>query len=369
MDKGAEQVKNKAGTIMLVVGIALLLPVLYFGVKLEVSKPAPSAHDDVPAAFRRRPRAVVIVEFSSAAHSVQYLEGAKSEAASLGLDLEIMDARNDRKAMIDLLDNAVLQKVDGILISHGDPEQLRKGAERAVAKGIPVIAFDNEIPLPEVTKIDQNDHKIAEMALTRLLADTHGQANLVLVWVPGYAPMDKRMATYTQMMAAAPGLHEIERFGKVTNNTALQTEVAMSEVLKNHPKGTIDAVWATWDEFARGATNAIRKAGRTEIKLYGIDIANEDLEMIQDPQSPWIATVGCPAAAVGRVQVRMLGYRIAGRSVPPTYSLEPVLVAREMLPSGTKVSLETLHEFVPAFGDTTAFTDPWIVSLKEKNRK
>ena len=158
------------------------------------------------------------------------------------------------------------------------------------------------------------------------------------------------------------------RFGKATNNTALQTEVEMAEVLKTHPKGTIDAVWATWDEFARGATNAIRKAGRTEIKLYGVDVSNEDLEMIQAPDSPWLATVGCSGVAVGRVQVRMLGYRIAGRPLPASYSLEPVLIAREMLPKGKQIGLEALPQFLPAFADTKDFTDPWIVSIKEKIR-
>ncbi|WP_394832131.1 sugar ABC transporter substrate-binding protein [Pendulispora rubella] len=352
------------------VACALMLAAGFVGLRAATSMQASGAGAgvDVPEAFRKRPRVVAIVEFSSSAHASQYLEGVKSEAASLGLALDVMDARNDRKAMADMLDNAVLQKVDGILISHGDPELLRKGAERAVARGIPIVSFDNELPLPEVTMMDQNDHKIAEIGLTRLLKDTGGKANIVHIWVPGFAPMEKRMQTYTRMMAEAPGIHEVERFGKATNNSALQTEVQMAEVLKAHPKGTIDAVWATWDEFARGAAAAIRKAGRSEIKVYGIDVANEDLDMIQDPESPWVATVGCPAAAVGRVQVRILGYRIAGRPVPHYYSLEPVMVAREMLPRGEKVTLETLHRFVPAFGDTTDFTEPWIMALKEKNK-
>lgn len=321
-----------------------------------------------PEAHGRRARVVLITEFSAGTHAAQYIAGAKREAHDLGLSLEVMDARNDRERMAELLDNAILQKVDGILISHGDPGQLLRGTERAVAKGIPVVAFDCEIPLEAVHKIDQNDHKIAEMGLQRLLRDTQGRANLVHIWVPGYAPMEKRMETFTRLMASNPGVREIERFGKATNNTALQTEVAMSEVLQKHPRGSIDVVWATWDEFARGAASAIRKAGRSEIKLYGIDISDEDLEMIQDPTSPWVATVGCPPAAVGRTQVRMLMYRIAGKSVPERYSLDPVLIAREMLPQGRKVSMDTLPDILPGLGDTKDFNEPWITALKEATR-
>jgi hypothetical protein len=61
----------------------------------------------------------------------------------------------------------------------------------------------------------------------------------------------------------------------------------------------------------------------------------------------------------------MLMYRIAGKSVPGRYSLEPVLVAREMLPQGQKVSMDTLHTIVPGFGDTKDFNEPWIATLKE----
>jgi simple sugar transport system substrate-binding protein len=359
---------KRTGTWILAALCAVALTGLLVFVALRRRGSDPAAATGGPEASGKRARIVLIKEFSAGTHATQYIDGAKREAAALGLSLEVMAARGDRKRMAELLDNAILQNVDGILISHGDPELLLKGAERAVAKGIPVVAFDCEIPLEAVHKIDQNDHKIAEMGLQRLLKDTQGKANLVHIWVPGYAPMEKRMETFTRIMASSPGVREIERFGKATNNTALQTEVAMSEVLQKHPKGSIDVVWATWDEFARGAASAIRKAGRSEIKLYGVDISDEDLAMIQDPASPWVATVGCPPAAVGRAQVRMLMYRIAGKTVPGRYSLEPVLVAREMLPQGQKVTMDTLQSIVPGFGDTKDFNDAWISTLKEATK-
>ena len=350
-------------------GVALLAGLAAFFAWRGHGAPAPLPADEIPRVFQERVRIVLITEFSAGSHASQYLEGARSEAAALGFNLEVMDARTDRVKMAEMLENAVLSQVQGILISHGDPQLLLKGAQRAVEKKIPVVAFDCEIPLQAVNKIDQNDHKIAELGLTRILQDTGGKANLVQIWVPGYAPMEKRMETYTRFMASHPGLHEVERFGKVTNNTALQTEVAMSEVLAKHPKGSIDVVWATWDEFAKGAANAIRRAGRSEIKLYGIDLSDEDLEMIQDPQSPWVATVGGPPAAIGHVQMRLLAYRIAGLPVPEHYSLDPVLVAREMLPRDEKVSMGSLHRYVPGFSDVADFNDPWVQKLKERNQK
>jgi simple sugar transport system substrate-binding protein len=360
--------RNITRAIALLCAVALAGLAAFFASRPSETPPTATV-DDVPAVFRKRVRIVLITEFSAGAHATQYIEGARSEAAGLGLTLDVLDARNDRQKMAELLDNAVLSQADGIMISHGDPQLLLKGAQRAVEKGIPVVAFDCELPLGAVNKLDQNDHKLAELGLSRILQDTKGKASLVHIWVPGYAPMDKRMETYTRFVAKHPGLKEIERFGKVTNNTSLQTEVAMNEVLQKHPKGSIDVVWATWDEFAKGAGNAIRKADRGEIKLYGIDLSDENLALIQDPTSPWIATVGVPPAAIGRVQVRLLAYRIAGAPVPERYSLQPVLVSREMLPTDKKVSMASLHEYVPGFGDATDFNDAWIQQLKERNRR
>ncbi len=326
------------------------------------------AYGEIPAVFHEKLNIVLITEFSTGTHATQYIAGIEKEATSLGFHLEIMDARNKRDQMTKMVYNAVIQQVDGILLSHGDPELLLEGVKTAVRNNIPVVAFDCEIPLKEVVKIDQDDYKIAELGLKQMIRDTNGAAKLVHIWVPGYAPMEKRMKTYQELMPDYPNIEEIERFGQVTNNTALQTQVAMKALLDKYPKGTIDVVWATWDEFAKGAARAIQEAKRDEIRLYGIDVSNEDLEMLQDPTNPWVATIGVAPEAIGKVQVRIVAYLLAQQAVPERYSLDPVLISRDMLPTDKKVTMETLHEYVQGFGDTTAFQDPWIEELKAKTQ-
>lgn len=327
-----------------------------------------NTYAEIPARFDKEVKLVVIREYSADTHSKLYFDGVRKEATSLGFQLEIMDARNDRKKMAKMLDTAVLKQADAILISHGSPDDLLKGIGMARRRKIPVVAFDCEIPLSDVVKIDQDDHKMAELGLNRIVQDTQGKAKLVQIWVGGYAPADKRMETFQSFMLKHPGIEEIERFGKVTNNTALQTQVMMKSVLQKYPKGSIDVVWANWDEYARGAARAIQAAGRDEIKLYGIDISDEDLEMIQDPDNPWIATVGVAPEAIGKVQVRIAAHLLAGAQVPERYSLVPVLITREMLPTDQPVSMATLHQYVPGFGETTDFLPPWMLELKARHQ-
>jgi simple sugar transport system substrate-binding protein len=327
-----------------------------------------TVYGEIPARLYNKVKLFVIIEYSADTHSKMYLDGARKEAISLGFQLEIMDARNDREKMGKMLDNAVLQQADAILISHGSPDDLIKSVGRALRRKIPVVAFDCEIPLQDVVKIDQDDHKMAELGLNQIVQDTHGKAKLVQIWVGGYAPADKRMETFRSFMPNHPGIEEIERFGKVTNNTALQTQVMMKSVLQKYPKGSIDVVWANWDEYAKGAARAIQDAGRNEIKLYGVDVSDEDLAMIQDPGNPWVATVGVAPEAIGSVQVRIAAHILAGEQVPERYSLAPVLITREMLPTDQPASMTTLHQYVPGFGETTDFLPPWMQELKAKHR-
>jgi simple sugar transport system substrate-binding protein len=114
-------------------------------------------------------------------------------------------------------------------------------------------------------------------------------------------------------------------------------------------------VWATWDEFAKGAAQAIKDAGRTEIKLYGIDVSNEDLKYLQDPNSPWIETVAVDPRSIAKVQLRLLVRAIKGDKIPERYALTPRLITKTMLPKDVRVTMDNLHKYVPDWGGTEEF--------------
>lgn len=100
-------------------GVALLAGLAAFFAWHGRGAPASRPADEIPQVFQERVRIVLITEFSAGSHASQYLEGARSEAAALGFNLEVMDARTDRVKMAEMLENAVLSQVQGILISHG----------------------------------------------------------------------------------------------------------------------------------------------------------------------------------------------------------------------------------------------------------
>ncbi|WP_134702633.1 sugar ABC transporter substrate-binding protein [Ammoniphilus sp. YIM 78166] len=314
-------------------------------------------------------RVALIMQFNIGTFSSQYVAGVKEQVEKFGGEVTVFNADNDLSKMASHLDAAVNQRFDGILIDHGTPEALTPGVKKAVEQNIPVIVFDAALDIPGVTVLEQGDVKMAESTLEKLAADAGGKGNIVKIWVAGFAPMERRQVAYKAFQEKYPEIKEVAAFGSASANTALDTQAQMEAILKKYPNpGDITAVWASWDEFAKGAVRAIQQAGRTEIKVYGIDLSDEDLQMIQDPNSPWVASAAVDPSDIGRVQVRFLYKKIKGEETPQLVTLDPILVTRDELPK-EKVTMGDLSKHIKGWGESTQGYEEWMKELEAQNQK
>ncbi|MCI3922368.1 sugar ABC transporter substrate-binding protein [Paenibacillus sp. TRM 82003] len=312
----------------------------------------------------RGKKVALIMQFNTGTFSAQYIDGVTDQVTKFGGEVQVFASENDLAKMASNLDAAVNQGFDGILIDHGQAATLEQGVKKALEQNIPVVAFDADLSVPGVTVLQQGDEQMAEMTLERLAQDIGEEGNIVKVWVAGFAPMERRQVAYQAFLDKYPNIKEIQSFGNA-NNPALDTQAQMEAILTQYPKGEIDAVWASWDEFAKGATRAIQQAGRTEIKVYGIDMSDEDLQLIQDPNSPWVASAAVDPKDIGRVQVRYLYQKLNGDETPEKVVLEPVFVHRESLPS-EQISTEQLGEHVEGWGGSEQGYTEWMKQLEQQ---
>ncbi|MFZ0579341.1 MAG: sugar ABC transporter substrate-binding protein [Psychrobacillus psychrotolerans] len=342
---------NKYWLIFTILVIAVLLAACQPKAEGEITKSSSSNGD---AKAKENPLAgkkiALVMQQNLGTFSAQYIEGVKEQVENFGGTVTVFTSEGDLSKMASNLDAAVNQGVDGILIDHGTKESLNQGVENAVAKGIPVVAFDAGVEVEGVTSLEQGDEKMAQMTLEKLAEDSNGKANIVKIWVAGFAPMERRQVAYENFLGENPGIKEIATFGAATQNTALDTQSQMEAVLKQYPnKGEITAVWAAWDEFAKGAVRAIEQAGRTDIKVYSIDMSDEDLQMIQNENSPWVASAAVDPKDIGRIQVRYLYQKISGGNVEEKVVLEPVFVEASKLPKET-VTTNELSDHIEGWG-------------------
>jgi len=335
----------------------------------------PAAAVDVPAALAEKGdiKINVIRKIGGDDHTAQFLAGAKQEGESLGFTVDTFSANGDTAKFLDALDQAANGDYDGVVISHGDDPATVDAVNKLKEKGIEVVAFDSvgELSAVEnVTLTSQDDEALAQYALDQLVKEQGEDAKIVYLWVDGFPPMVRRNNVYQATLEKYPNIKEVERFGVANANTSVETQNAVAAMLAKHPKGEIDAIFATWDAFAIGAARALIEAGRTEIKIYGIDVSNADLQIMQEENSPWVATAAVDPKMIGAVNVRLLAKKLAGEETPPAYNLEAALIDQATLKQSSEpVNMVTLADIIPGWGTTDAFEEDWMKALKEANAK
>ncbi|WP_017754446.1 sugar ABC transporter substrate-binding protein [Calidifontibacillus oryziterrae] len=302
-------------------------------------------------------------------HTAQFLAGAKEEGESLGFTVDIFTANGDTAKFHDAIAQAMQQDYDGVILSHGDDAATADDVSKLRDKGIEVVAFDSVSELTEiegVTLTSQDDEALAVQALDQLIKDTNGKANIAYLWVDGFPPMVRRNNVYQEVLSANPGIKELERFGVAAADTSVQTQNAVAAMLNKYKKGELDAIFATWDAFAIGAARAIKEAGRNEIKIYGIDVSNADLQLIQEEGSPWVSTSAVDPKLIGAVNMRILAKKLAGEETPPTYDLEASLITQDLVQSSQEpVNMANLANIIPGWGQSEAFNEEWMDVLRD----
>lgn len=329
-----------------------------------------AAEVELPAALKEKGDITVKVirKIGGDDHTAQFLAGAKQEGEALGFKVDTFSANNDSVKFLDAIEQAANSDTDAVVLSHADMPEAAAAVQKLREKGIEVVAFDSigEISSIEgVTLTSQDDEALAQYALDQLVKEQGEEANILYLWVDGFPPMVRRNAVYQEVLAKYPGIKELDRFGVASENTSVETQNAVAAMLAKYPKGEIDAIFATWDAFAIGAARALTEAGRTEIKIYGIDVANADLQIMQEENSPWVATAAVDAKMIGAVNLRLAAQKLAGEQTPTTVNLEAALITQEDLKKSSEpVNVVTLADIIPGWGTTDAYESDWMKALK-----
>lgn len=304
-------------------------------------------------------RIALVRQLSTGDYFEQWLAGAQAQAKALGVQLDVSsaDGNNDRQALN--LRQAVNNKADAIVVDHGFAETITPAIAEAVAAKIPVVAFDVDAGTNSVAAIGQNDATIATQALDVLKQDTGGTAKVIYVYVAGFAPLDKRNAVWEQFTTENPGIQQVAKIGVVNDNTAAQVADQAKAALQANPDVT--AVFAPYDEFAKGATQAINELGlQSKVKVYGADISTADIAAITAANSPWVATSATNPANVGAVAVRAAALLVAGYPVPPQTDIPPALITQQHLRDNKIANIAQLAAAVPALTTPDVLPIPWL---------
>lgn len=342
---------------------------------LLIAVPAFADTAAVPAAIANHDgpiRIAVIRNLGSDDNTTQFVAGAIQEGRKLGFKVSTFLSNGDDARFQDFVNQAISQKYDGIILSHGKDPYSTALVKRITDAGIKVSVFDTPVnqPIAGVTVTAQDDASLAQLSLDQLIKDTNGKANIVKLWVAGFPAMERRQVVYEKVLKANPGLHQLESIGAVSSDVQGDTANKIGAILAKYPKGKIDAIWGSWDAFAQGAYKALQENGRTEIKLYSIDVSNQDLQLMHQKDSPWKQTVAVDSKLIGATNMRLVANKIGGETTPATYQFKAAAISQAQLAAQSgAVNVTTLNKIIPGWGESTDFVAPWFATLQAKYAK
>ncbi len=322
----------------------------------------------IPEKLQKPLRIALVTRITTGSFFAQYNQGVKDQVEAFGGELKIYDSNNDLAKMASNIEAAVNERVDAILVNNGTAQALDPAVKKALDAGIPVVSYDSDLSLPGVTSIDQDDYLLGWQSLKKLATDLNGEGKIGVLWVAGYLPMERRQVMIEAFQKRYPKIQEVARAGTVTANTALDTQAQVEAWLKKFPeKGDLDAIYTTWNEFTRGAYQALKQEGRNDIPIYGIDLTEEDLPLFQAEDSPWVAASATNPTDIGQVQARLAYQKVAGETVPSGVSIEPRLILKSYLPK-EPISFSDLGKYVPGWGNSDAAKSTWMEALAKGSK-
>ncbi|KWF91668.1 substrate-binding domain-containing protein [Burkholderia cepacia] len=313
-----------------------------------------------PAPFDKGGVKVALVNYLSTGDFFQaYEAGAQKQAKALGIDLRIYEGRQDVTEQREQIQQAISVGVSAIIVNHGLPESLKDVVQRALDKGIKVVAFDVDLGNPKVPQIEQSDRDLANLLLDQAVKDNGDAFSAGYVYVAGFAPLDRRDAAWRDFKRAHPKVREQARWGTVDNPIAQSVANQAAAAYRAHPD--IRVVFAPYDEFARGAKLAADEAKlASKLRIYSADISTADIEAIRAPGSAWVATAATNPAVVGAVSVRAAALLVAGQDPGRRIVVKPTLITRDDLVKNDIRTIAELGAKFPAFRASEAATASWI---------
>jgi simple sugar transport system substrate-binding protein len=201
--------------------------------------------------------------------------GAEAAGDDLGVSVDYQ-SDGDPQRQAQLIDAAVNQGVDGIVISMANPDALQDSVQAAVDAGIPVVTInsgaDRSVEFGAIGHVGQ-DEAIAGLGAGRELAAANATNVLCVLHEAGNIGLEQRCS------GAAEGLGSDVASLQVDINDLQGAQSTITSQLQSDP--TIDAVLTLNSAVAAVAVDAAADAG-SEAQVATFDLNADVISGIQD---------------------------------------------------------------------------------------
>jgi ribose transport system substrate-binding protein len=234
-------------------------------------------------------------------------------------------------AVVARMEDSVTQSVDAIVINV-DPAQVGAGLAAADAAGIPVFGMDAGSDPLLAANVTSNGYAMAAETAVYVANRLEGAGNVVMFVFDPFPPVQARGVIADAVFGNFPDIAVLDRVTPdVSDGGIADSRAQMEAILAANPEpGSIDAVWAAWDQPALGALQAIEAAGREGegIVITGID-ANPQARDAIAAGGGFEASVAQDFSGIGRTTAEVVARALDGEEIVQKVVYVPtVLVTR-----------------------------------------
>jgi len=265
----------------------------------------------------------MVIKEPSAPYIQAFIRGAEDKAKELGITVDIKDGQADSLKIMELMDNYILQKVDGFIMAGAvDLKAIVPGVQKLNEANIPVMALDTS---PEGGKVDmfisfdieQSSKKAAEIFVQGLKDRNGGKvpSGVVIEIIGAVEDMFAQACSkgFHSVTDQYPQLKVVQGDGKWNN---VDSNTRTSDLLTRYGKQVKGIYVHTPDIMGPGVVSAIEAAGMNpkDFGITGICMGPEGMQLINEGKV--LAIVEQPAYDSAQLAVQYLYDMNNGKPIP-----------------------------------------------------
>ena len=238
------------------------------------------------------------------------------------------ERETDRERQIQIIEDFIVQKVDGVVLAPLDRKALIPSVEKLDSLKIPCAIIDSGIDTDKYVCFAATDnYQGGAMAAKRMGEILQGKGKVVVVkYVPGSASTTERENGFIETIKKDfPGIEIVDtKYGQDTVETALQ---ATEDLLTRHPD--LQGLYACNASTAVGALQGLQSQKRAEVKMVGFDAEKALLNGLKAGQID--ALVVQNPFKMGYEGVKAVVSKIKGETVPKKLDTGVELITKASL--------------------------------------
>jgi ribose transport system substrate-binding protein len=269
--------------------------------------------------------------------SNEVTESLRVAAASVGVDLLVLDNRYDAATALKNAEEFVRSRVDLVIEFQVEEEVAPMIGDKLAEAKIPLIAID--IPHPHATYFGVDNYRVGIEAGETLAAFAMKNWEGRVDWVIGLDLPEAGQLVQSRITGAFEGVRggvpdlPVESFVRIDGRGMRdKSRKVISDFLQRHPKDRHILVAAATDSSALGAVDAVREQKRQKhVAIVGQDCIAEAIAEMKKDGSPLIGSVSHEANSYGPSLIHLGLSLLRGQMVPPYNYVAHKMVTRESL--------------------------------------